>query len=172
MGYNKNGYNKNKDLYGEIIRILSDSNGMKFGELNRELERSCEEKYEYKRLSNLLYRMVGKGELQRDEEGVYSIRGDKEDTEKNVDDLQPKEEKGEKSRGESDMGAEKGAKIFEEYIDNMMGICKDKEKEIDQYVSQISFEEFVEIKKTLNLNEEIMLLLKKRKQDRKEKETA
>ena len=54
----------------------------------------------------------------------------------------------------------------------MMGICKDKEKEIDQYVSQISFEEFVEIKKTLNLNEEIMLLLKKRKQDRKEKETA
>ena len=178
MGYNKNGYNKNKDLYGEIIRILSDSNGMKFGELNRELERSCEEKYEYKRLSNLLYRKVGKGELQRDEEGVYSIRGDKEDTEKNVDDLQPKEEcfgqeeKGEKSRGESDMGAEKGAKIFEEYIDNMMGICKDKEKEIDQYVSQISFEEFVEIKKTLNLNEEIMLLLKKRKQDRKEKETA
>ena len=70
------------------------------------------------------------------------------------------------------MGAEKGAKIFEEYIDNMMGICKKKKKEIDQYVSQISFEEFVEIKKTLNLNEEIMLLLKKRKQDRKEKETA
>ena len=69
MGYNKNGYNKNKDLYGEIIRILSDSNGMKFGELNRELERLCEEKYEYKRLSNLLYRKVGKGELQRDEEG-------------------------------------------------------------------------------------------------------
>ena len=29
---------KNKDLYGEIIRILSDSNGMKFGELNRELD--------------------------------------------------------------------------------------------------------------------------------------
>ena len=104
--------------------------------------------------------------------GVFRIRGDKDDPEKNVDDLQPKEEKGEKSRGESDMGAEKGAKIFEEYIDNMMGICKDKEKEIDQYVSQISFEEFVEIKKTLNLNEEIMLLLKKRKQDRKEKETA
>ena len=62
-------YNKNKVLYREIVRILSDSNGMKFGELNRELERSCEEKYEYKRLSNLLYRKVGKGELQRDEEG-------------------------------------------------------------------------------------------------------
>ena len=41
-------YNKNKGLYREIVRILSDSNGMKFGELNRELERSCEEKYEYK----------------------------------------------------------------------------------------------------------------------------
>ena len=60
-------YNSNKELYSAIIRILSDSEGMKFGELNEELKRSFKEEYEYKRLSNLLYRKVGKGELLKEE---------------------------------------------------------------------------------------------------------
>ena len=169
-------YNSNKELYSAIIRILSDSEGMKFGELNEELKRSFKEEYEYKRLSNLLYRKVGKGELQRNEEGVYSVRRNQKDTEKKNDDLQSeegcfaqKEENDSKSGGENSMGAEKEVKIFDEYIDNMIEICKDQEKQIDQYASQITFEEFVEIKKTLNLNEEIILLLKKNKRIKNEK---
>ena len=164
-------YNSNKQLYSEIIRILSESNGMKFGELKRELERSCEEKYEYRRLSNLLYRKVGKGELQRNEEGVYSIRRDREDVGENIEDLQPEEEHPVQEKKEEyinkskgyEMGMEKNTEIFDEYVDNMLEICEDKEKEMDQYVSQVTFEEFVAIKMALDLNKEIIMLLKKRK---------
>lgn len=140
--------NDNSEMYREIIKILTACGGLRFGELNMKLGNAIEEKYEVKRLRNLLSRKVQKGELQRSKEGIYSIA----------------------QRGEDNM--EREETVYLGFVGDMLEVCRKKRKEfMNPFARFKDNRELLAAKEAYDVNEEIIALLERR-QNNKAKDTT